>query len=142
MNEVDRVSSRVTGCALLGFVGGMIYSTYRGYPLRATSLRSGLSCAIVGTALFGAERLGYVAMKDLIVDNEQQLVLTSHAFSGVFGGGLNGYLYQKKPLRGMFFCVPLMLGVGAAELAWEQKKLEKQQEALEARSNNSSGPIQ
>ena len=119
MEYFDRVADRVSLCVVTGLVAGAAHATYTGLPLRATSLKTAGSCAIVGTALFGAERLAYAALKDRL-NNERQLVLTSHAFAGVMGGGLNGYVYQKKPLRGMFFLLPAMLAVGYLELAWEQ----------------------
>ena len=131
MEHLDRVTHRVSLCALTGLVGGVTFATYKGLPLQATSIKVAGSCAIVGTALFGAERLAYVALKGQI-DNERRLTLTSHAFSGLFGGGLNGYLYQKKPLRGMFFFLPLMMGVGFLELAWEWNRQDRIQELAEA----------
>lgn len=121
MDQVDIVASSVSLCAATGFVGGIIYGTYAGFPLRSVAIRAGGSCALVGTVLFGTERLAYNAMKDQI-SGERRKVLTSHAFSGVLGGGLNGYLYQKKPLRGMFVFIPVMLGVGGLELLWENTK--------------------
>lgn len=121
MDQVDVVASRVSLCAAAGVVGGVIYATYAGFPLRSVAIRAGVSSAIVGTVLFGAERLAYNAMKDQI-NGERRKVLTSHAFSGVLGGGLNGYLYQKKPLRGMFVFIPVMLGIGGLELLWEDTK--------------------
>lgn len=124
MEEVDRVAARVSICALTGILGGTAYATLRGFPLANIAIKSGTSCAMVGTVLFGVERLAYLAMKEQI-DNERRLVLTSHAFSGVMGGGINGYLYQKKPMRGMFYFIPVMLGVGFLDLMWQQKKQER-----------------
>lgn len=131
MEYLDRVANRVSLSALTGFVAGSAYATFTGLPLRATSIKVAGSCAIVGTALFGAERLAYVAMKDQI-DSERRLVLTSHSFSGLMGGGLNGYLYHKKPLRGMFFFLPTMMVVGFLELAWEQQRQARIQEVNDA----------
>ena len=121
MDQVDRVSHRVSLCAVTGFLGGLSYATFKGFPQRTTALKAAGSCAIVGTALFGAERIAYVALQPQI-QNERRLVATSHAFAGVIGGGLGGYLYQKKPLRGMFVFLPVMLTVAYLELAWDEKR--------------------
>lgn len=130
MEHVDRTASRVATSSFVGFAGGVAYATLRGYPVGPTSFRVGASFALVATSLFGTERIAYVAFKDY-TQSERQLVLTSHAFSGVVGGGLNGYLYQKKPLRGMFYFVPFMLGVGFLELEFQRRK-KLRQEALMA----------
>jgi hypothetical protein len=124
MEHVDRVASRVSLGALVGFFSGAAYAIFRGFPLRATSLKVAGSFAMVGTALFGLERVAYAALEDQL-QSERRLLLTSHAFAGVMGGGLNGYLYQRKPLRGMFCFIPVMLGFGFLELGLEQKKQER-----------------
>jgi hypothetical protein len=121
MEYIDQVAHRVSLCCLTGVLGGLSYATFKGFPQRATALKAAGSCAIVGTALFGAERIAYVAFQPQI-DNERRLVLTSHAFSGVMGGGLGGYLYQKKPMRGMFIILPVMTSIGFLELAWEKQR--------------------
>lgn len=130
MENIDRVANRVSLCALTGLFGGATFATYKGFPLRSTAIKVASSCAIVGTAMFGAERLAYITMKDQI-DSERRKILTSHASSGLFGGGLNGYLYHKRPLRGIFFFLPMMVAVGFLELAWEQKKRARIQELNE-----------
>jgi hypothetical protein len=136
MDHLDRVAHRVSLCALTGFAAGTAYATFTGLPLRSTSIKIAGSCAIVATSLFGAERLAYAAMKGQI-DSERRLVLTSHAFSGLMGGGLNGYLYQKKPLRGMFFFLPTMMIVGFLELAWEQQRRTRIKELNDAADDSS-----
>jgi hypothetical protein len=129
MDHVDRVASRVSTGALAGFVGGVAYGTFKGLPVGPTALKVAASFAIVGTALFVPERAAYVAFASQ-TNNERGLILTSHAFAGVFGGGLNGYFYQKKPLRGMFYFVPMMMAIGFLELGWEEKKKQRIQSLL------------
>jgi hypothetical protein len=124
MEHVDRVAARVFYGALTGFVGGAAYATLKGLPLRATSLKVAGSFALVGTALFGMEQVAYAALKGKL-ESERQLHLTTHAFAGVAGGGLNGYLYQRKPLRGMFCFVPVMIGIAVLEIQWEKNKQER-----------------
>jgi hypothetical protein len=136
MEHVDRVAARVSLGALTGLFGGAVYATLKGFPRRATSLKVAGSFALVGTALFGLERIAYVAMQDQM-ESERRLILTSHAFAGVFGGGLNGHLYQKKPLRGMFYFIPIMIGIAFLELGWEEKKQQRLKTLLEGENDRS-----
>ena len=127
MNEIDHVAARVSLSALSGLAGGSIYASWKGLPLRSTSFKIASSFAIVGTALFGLERIGYVTLQNQM-EGERRKLLTSHSFAGVTGGALNGYLYHKKPLQGMFYFVPLMLGIAFAELTWEKTRQDRLQE--------------
>lgn len=124
MDHVDRASRRVSISAITGFVGGVAYGTFKGYPLGPTALKVASSFAIVATALFVPERMAYLGFQNHI-DNERRLIFASHAFGGVFGGGLNGYLYQKKPLRGMFYFVPIMMTIGFFELGWKEQRKQR-----------------
>lgn len=124
MDHVDRASRRVSIGVMTGFVGGVAYGTFKGHPVGPTALKVASSFAIVATALFVPERMAYLAFRNQI-DSERRLILTSHAFGGVFGGGLNGYLYQKKPLRGMFYFVPVMMTIGFLELGWEEQRKQR-----------------
>jgi hypothetical protein len=130
MEHVDRVAARVSFCTLAGLFGGATFAVWKGFPKRATSLKVAGSCALVSTVLFGMERLAYVALESQINDNERRLMLTSHVFAGVAGGGLNGYLYHGKISRGMLFFLPIMLGSTFAELQWEKNKKLRLQEIL------------
>ena len=136
MDHVDHAAARVSLATIIGMMGGSALATLRGYPLRATTFRTAFSCTLVATTMFGMERLGYVAFQDQIWDNPRRLLLTSHAFSGIFGGGLNGYLFQQRPLRGMVFFFPLMMGIGLVEVAWDQQKKLRQAEALRDKDYN------
>ncbi|CAJ1960987.1 unnamed protein product [Cylindrotheca closterium] len=129
LEYVDHVAARVSFSAVLGLCLGTMYSTFRGLPMRSTALKIGGSFAMVGTVVFGLERIGYVAMKDLI-EQEKRLLLTSHAFSGVAGGALNGYLFHKKPRQGIFYFVPVMMGIGSLELYIENKRAERIKELM------------
>jgi hypothetical protein len=127
MNEIDKVAHRVGVCTITGFFGGAAYGTYKGFPRRATALKVAASCAIVATSLFGTERIGNLLLRDHI-PGDRRLTLTSYAFAGIVGGGLNGYLYQRKPLRGMFWGIPVMLGVAFLELEFQRRKQNRIQE--------------
>lgn len=129
MEYVDHVAARVSFSALTGLSLGSIYSILKGYPVRSTSLKIASSFAMVGTVVFGFERVGYVAMKEQI-QPERRLLLTSHAFSGVAGGAMNGYLFHKKPRQGMFYFIPAMMGIAAIEILWENKREERIRELM------------
>ena len=121
MDEIDYVANRVGAFSLTGFLGGAAYATFKGFPRRATALKAAASCAIVATSLFGAERLANVAMKDQIKE-ENRLLLSSYAFGGIFGGSLNGLLYQNQPIRGMVVFTPFMLGIAFIELEMKRRR--------------------
>ncbi|KAG7370397.1 hypothetical protein IV203_028143 [Nitzschia inconspicua] len=131
LKEFDHVANRVGICTLFGFFGGAAYGTLKGFRRRSTALKAASSCAIVATSVFGMERIAAVALRQqqqqsdtttIQHDDSSRWTLSSHAFAGVAGGALNGYLYQKKPLRGMFYFVPIMLCVAGMELEWKHRK--------------------
>jgi hypothetical protein len=122
--KIDHVAARVSLSAIVGLGFGTVLSTWKGFPLRSTSFRVASSFAMVGTALFGLERIGYTALEKKI-EGEQRLLLMSHSFAGVSGGALNGYLYHRKPIQGIFYFVPVMLGVAFLESTWKQKRQER-----------------
>lgn len=121
MDEIDYVANRVGAFSLTGFLGGAAYATFKGFPRRATALKAAASCAIVAASLFGAERLANVAMRDQIKE-ENRLLLSSYAFGGIFGGSLNGLLYQNQPIRGMVVFAPFMLGIGIIEVEMKRRR--------------------
>ena len=128
MDEVDSVANRVGLLTFSGFFSGAAYAAFKGLPRRTTALKVAGSCAMVGTSLFGAERLANIYLRERIKGNEQRLTLSSYAFGGVVGGGINGFLYQKQPIRGMMISVPLMLGMGMIELGMKRKKQQRIEE--------------
>ena len=132
MDQVDHVANRVTFWALMGGIGGLGYATWKGFPKPKTILTTATSCAMVATSLFGAERLAYLLVRDQFENaSERQLVLTTHSIAGVMGGALNGYLFQKQALRGVVFCVPVMIGYGFIEMAWQRHLASRIQELKE-----------
>lgn len=135
MDEVDYVATRVGFCSATGLLSGAAFSALRGLPRRATSIKVCASWTLVATAVFSTERIGYLLFKMPLggVDsgendhpsNNRRLLLTSHAFAGITGGGLLGYLYQRQPLRGTVVFTPLMIGVGLGELYWSDQKAKR-----------------
>lgn len=139
MDHIDHVAARVSAAALLGGIGGVGLAAIRGFPLPSTAIKVGSSCAIVSTSLFGTERLGYAALEafDTSTTSHFERTLISHAFSGFAGGALNGYVYQKRPIRGMIICVPVMMVFGWAELEFQKQRERRRQEIMAERSQRS-----
>jgi hypothetical protein len=147
MDEVDRVAHRVTLSALAGLLGGASLATLKGSSIPRNSLSMATSCALVGTACFGFERLSNVAMRQIVLaaenntsdnnENTSTLLYASHAIGGMVGGGITGALFQHRPIPGMILCTPLMLGIALAEQAFETARKERLSEML-AKSKSSS----
>ena len=127
MEHVDHASVRVSLGTLVGFVSGATLAVWKGYPLRATALKVAGSCALVITSLSVTERIAYASLESHM-NSDFQSLMVSHAFSGIAGGGLNGYLYQKRPVRGVVFFLPIMLGVGFLEFEWKKEVQRRIQE--------------
>lgn len=142
MDEVDRVANRVSLAALAGLLGGASLATLKGSSIPRTAVSVAASCALVGTACFGLERLSNVAMRqvaDTVSDKDRKTMAlyASHAIGGMVGGGITAALFQQRPIPGMVLCTPLMLGIALAEQAFETAKEERLQEML-AKSKGSS----
>lgn len=137
---IDHISARVSLAGTMGAVTGMGMAVLKGHarPVRTIALTA-FSCAMVGTACFTAERLAAVALQQLAMrqnnnvhdknemaplSNTWEFVLTTHALGGAGGGALTGGLYLHRPLRGVFFFVPLMLLVGTGEKLLEDVRRE------------------
>lgn len=139
--DFDHAANRMTTTALLGFFGGAAYATFKGLPRGPTASKTGFSCALVATSLFGAERVANIALREYgnmdLVNDRTRLTLSSHVFAGIVGGGLNGYLFQKKPLRGMFYFLPIMMCVGGIELEWQRRKEMRAAELLQLKPQQS-----
>ena len=141
---VDHVAARVTAAAATGLAGGAAYATLRGFPLFKTSVNASVSCALVGTACFGMERVAHgllrqsSALLDKSTDDEgpsPSLVYASHALGGFCGGGVVGFLFGGKQLAGAFLLTPLMLGIGTIEQALEEYRTERLRQLLEDRDD-------
>ena len=137
MEHIDRVAARVSMCAVAGLLGGASYATWRGFPLGTTSAKVASSVAIVGTTLFGAERLFYIALQPRMMVNEtneatreRTILLTSHTLAGITGGALNGSLYQRRPLPGMVYFTPVMIGVALLELEFQTRRQRRVDEVM------------
>ena len=149
---MDHIAARVSLAATMGAAAGMGTAILKGHAAAArTTALTAFSCAMVGTACFTTERCAAVALQQLqqnrddsndtnknvafrsssmtkTINNSWEFVLTTHAVGGVLGGALTGWLYLRRPLRGVAFLVPLMLLVGTGEKLLEDVRREKQNE--------------
>ena len=141
MDEVDRVAGRMSLAALSGLLGGAALATYKGSPLPKTCVSMAMSCAVVGTACFGFERLSNVALRHVVGTNDKgtktKALYGSHALGGMVGGGIAGALFQRRPVPGMVLCTPIMVAVAFAEEKFEEKRQERLRKVMSQAEENS-----
>lgn len=113
MDDIDRISARVTIAALFGALAGVGTSLLQGHVLSRTVVLTAGSCAMVATGLLVPERIASKLLPP--TGNPWEHTLSSHALGGFFGGSLLGALYKKRPTQGALFFVPVMLLVGTGE---------------------------
>jgi hypothetical protein len=124
---LDHISARVTLSGVIGAILGTLHGMHRGHHiLYRTAGLTGLSWAMVATACCGTERLAHAALPRL--DDRRIDLLLSHAVAGITGGSLLGYLYLRKPLRGVVFFVPAMMGIALIEDEFIKLRERKQNE--------------
>ena len=145
MDEVDRVAARMSLATLSGLLGGAALATYKGSPLLKTSISMAVSCALVGTACFGFERLSNVALQQFVDTTkdeqpEQRVLYASHALGGMIGGGIAGALFQRRPIPGMMLCTPIMVCVAFAEEKFEEERQERLRQLM-AKSSESTSTV-
>jgi len=125
MEDVDYVAARTVIAALAGGISGASMATFRGHnPITLASRMAG-TWAMAATACIGSQRLFCAAAQYLIqpVDEKSDAMLVgTHTMGGIMGGGLLGYLYIRKPIRGMIFLTPVMLLVSLVEIRYEEQK--------------------
>eukprot|EP00956_Cyclotella_meneghiniana_P004873 scaffold6031_cov72-Cyclotella_meneghiniana.AAC.2 len=138
---LDHLAARMTACAATGLACGVIHSTYKGLPIAKTSLSAAVSCALVSTACFGAERLSYGLIHNITGEKSSttpNILYGSHALGGLCGGGLVGFLYQGNPIPGIILLTPIMLGIGKLEIslnAYKSRRIQQLKEINEATSD-------
>jgi hypothetical protein len=127
-DHLDYLSLRVSLSGVTGLVSGTFIALYRGHDsIFRTSSRTGFSCALVGTACFGMERLAYIGMtqylwndhdrEELYRNTKKQyyLKLISHATGGALGGAYVGGLFTGKLVRGAAVFAPFMVFIAMTE---------------------------
>mmetsp|Transcript_4019 Transcript_4019/g.10605 ORF Transcript_4019/g.10605 Transcript_4019/m.10605 type:complete len:170 (-) Transcript_4019:546-1055(-) len=130
MQHVDRVASRVSLMCVAGLVAGATGAAVAGYPRRATALKVAMSLGMVSTSVLVLERIAYVGLAPMMPNEEKRRFRTSHAFGGVFGGAVNGYLYQRRPMRGIVLFAPLMLAVSQMEIMYDEQRNRRIQQII------------
>jgi hypothetical protein len=87
---------------------------------------------MVATACLGFQRLASLTARKIWQQQDEKnsvpLLVASHAFGGIIGGGLSGYLYIRRPIRGMVFLTPVMLIVSLAEIKYQERRKLKPEE--------------
>ena len=153
MDVINHISARVSVAAVFGAAIGIGTAIHKGHhvPIRTAGMTA-LSFAMVATACLVSERLVAVAMDpSIVIDDDHhgsstnkrikrwswESTLQSHAAGGVLGGGLLGYLYLKRPLRGVVFFTPVMLLVGTGEMLYQDVVWEHKQRSMQAESVDS-----
>ena len=133
MDEVQRVSNRMTVSFLGGLATGVAIALRKGLPVAKTAISIGASCAMVGTACFGLERVSNVALQQVVLtnNNDKTRLYISHAIGGAAGGGMVGYLYQFRVIPGIMLFTPAMLAVAFGEIKFEQARQARLQQLLE-----------
>mmetsp|Transcript_5028 Transcript_5028/g.8839 ORF Transcript_5028/g.8839 Transcript_5028/m.8839 type:complete len:153 (-) Transcript_5028:391-849(-) len=130
MDHVDHIAHRVSAAALSGLFLGAGMAVHRGSPVPRTAMSVAASCAMIGTACFGIERIASL-IQDRVIgpaaagDTTHTQFYTSHAFGGLVGGGIAGYLFQRKPFGGMMLFTPVMMTFALLELTLNEYREER-----------------
>ena len=137
MEDLDRVTSRVSIAAVIGALAGTGTALLKGNPLRRTIAFTAFSCALTGTACFSAERGASIVSRHLFHrhGNQWDDVLACHSIGGAVGGAILGTLYIGKPLHGIVFFVPLMLLIGTGEKLFQDVREEQIQRITREEKN-------
>lgn len=135
LSVIDHLTARMTASAITGLGCGIIYSSYKGFPIAKTSMSAAASCALVSTACFAAERLSYGILHQTTGKDSStspSILYGSHVLGGICGGGVVGFLYQGNPFRGMILLMPIMMGIGKIEISLNEYKMSRIQQLKES----------
>jgi len=154
MDQIDRVTDRVCLATLVGLIGGAATATYRGTPIAKSGISVAGTCALIGTACFGLERVSYFVLEQTSLlgnissdtanskdtnssNNNTNAMYASHTIGGITGGGIVGGLFHKRPMSGMLVFTPIMVGIAYAELQLQDARQQRLQEAAMALQSSS-----
>lgn len=128
MNEsLDYMGKRVVAATALGGALGGCLATYRGHAISMVAPNMARSWALSATACTLTQQLALGVLSSVIPSskNDTAAILISHGVGGICGGSLLGYLYIRKPVRGIVFMAPLMLAIGMLELRHQELQKRK-----------------
>jgi len=146
LDELFRVSNRMTACGITGLTMGFLYSVGKGLPRISTATTIGMNCAMVGTACFGLERLSHIALQQIIIlmdkddgqsnnnnNKKENLLYTSHAIGGTFGGAFLGQLFQRRIIPGIVVFTPAMVAIAYVEIEYTKARDDRLRQVQEER---------
>ena len=127
----NHVALRVNLSLVSGVVLGTCIGFYRGNntsTLIKTSISTGLTCAMTGTACFTTERIAHYTICHLSSSNNNvyndnynpkvalHTLLKSHiGGGGIIGGSLIGGSFKASPISGIMVLTPIMIGIAFTE---------------------------
>jgi hypothetical protein len=127
MNEsLDYMGKRVVTAAVFGGVLGGCLATYKGHAISMVAPNMARSWALCTTACTLTQQLALGVLSNVLPfssnKNDTAAILISHGVGGICGGSVLGYLYIRKPVRGMVFMAPIMLAIGMLELRYQERQ--------------------
>lgn len=129
------MASRVSISALVGLLSGGSLAILKGHPIGRTAISVAGSCALIGTACFGFERMAHVSIKAAVGEENlassmapSRQLLLSHAIGGTLGGAMAGVLFQYRPIPGMLTFAPAMVVIGMGENKFQEMREERLRE--------------
>jgi len=125
MEHIDYVAARTAIAGLTGGLCGISVAIFRGHSILMLSSRMAGTWAMAATACIGSQRLCCVASRYLLQPSDEKsdaMLVGTHITGGLTGGGLLGYLYLRKPMRGVIFFAPIMFMLSLAEILYEEQK--------------------
>ena len=129
----DHIANRVVFSTMLGASFGMASATLKGqHNIMKSTFHAGVSSALAMTACFAAERMGYYLVGGKVSTNNngdskeieiyREMIhasnmgnVKSHLLGGILGGAFVSQLYLHRPIPGILFFPPIMLGAYALD---------------------------
>jgi hypothetical protein len=128
MNEsLDYMGKRVVAATALGGALGGCLATYRGHSISMVAPNMARTWALSATACTLTQQLALGVLSSVLQcsSDDTAAILVSHGLGGICGGSLLGYLYIRKPVRGIVFMAPIMLAIGMLELRHQERQKQK-----------------